>query len=110
MPISPDINLTWRRLDTGGVFVVSVLLTFALGSPVLPTPILFAVILSSTITAALGVKEVLSWQTDKVIERKYLSRLISCAVLNYLFPTMYYVVRQLISVNSLDFSCVAVFP
>lgn len=108
MPISPDINLTWRRLDTGGVFVVSVLLTFALGRPVLPTPILFAVILSSTTTAALGVKEVLSWQSDKVIERKYLSRLISCAVLNYLFPTMYYVVRHLISNNSLDFSCIAV--
>jgi predicted membrane channel-forming protein YqfA (hemolysin III family) len=86
MPISPGIDLYWRRLDTGGVLFVSVLLSFTLSYYVFPLSVVLALTSASLLFFLFGLLELRTWKPGEPAPRGYLSMLISSGVSVYLLP------------------------
>ena len=89
MPISAVTDLYWRRLDTGGVLFVSVLLSFTLSYYVFPLNVVLALTSVSFLFFLFGLLELCTWKPREPSPRGYLSTLISCGVVVYLSPMVW---------------------
>jgi predicted membrane channel-forming protein YqfA (hemolysin III family) len=81
--------LYWRRLDTGGVLFVSVLLSFTLSYYVFPLNVAIALTSVSFLFFLFGLLELRTWKPREPAPRGYLSTLISGGVVVYLSPMVW---------------------
>jgi hypothetical protein len=99
MPISACTDLYWRRLDTGGVLFVSVLLSFTLSYYVFSLGVVIALTSTSLLFFLFGLHELRTWKPREPAPRGYLSALISSGVIVYLLPMVWQIFLDLIIVS-----------
>jgi predicted membrane channel-forming protein YqfA (hemolysin III family) len=89
MPISAVSDLFWRRMDTGGVLFVSVLLSYTLSHYVFSLNVALVLTIISTSGFLFGLRELRAWKAGEPAPRGNLSAVISSGVVIYLVPLVW---------------------